>query len=79
MRGSEEISQLRGRIAIAGVRQRDVAKNAGYGETVFSSILNGVRRAPPDFEQKVSKALERLERAEKAAQEARERVLAEGA
>ena len=73
------LKKLRGRIAMAGVKQRDLAKLAGYSETMFSLYLNGLRPAPPDFENRVNAALDKLVRAEKAAQKAREKVLAEGA
>ena len=73
------IKKLRGRIAMAGVKRRDLAKLAGYSETMFSLFLNGVRTAPPDFGKKVNAALDRLERAEKAGRKAYEKALAEGA
>ena len=74
---AEARKKIKGRIAEAGVRRRDVARAVGYSESMFSLILQGDRTMPPDFEARVHAALERLEAAEKAAQEARERVLAE--
>ena len=74
----EFTSMVRVRISRLGLRQEQVATAAGYDPTLFSRVLNGRRPAPPDFEQRVTGALDRLEAAEKAAQEARERVLAGG-
>ena len=73
---AELTRKIRGRIAEAGVRRRDVAHAIGYSESMFSLILQGDRTMPPDFEARVHTALERLEAAEKAAQVARARVLA---
>ena len=47
-------------------------------ETLLNAILRGRREAPEGFEARVHAALDRLEAAERAAEEARERVLAEG-
>ena len=74
-----DFSRLRGRIAEAGLKRQDLAALLGYSETMFSLYLNGRRPAPPDFDAQVYAAIDRLERAEKAGQEARDRVLAEGA
>ena len=70
-------NKIKGRIAEAGVRRRDVAHAVGYSESMFSLILQGDRTMPLDFDSRVRAAIDRLETAEKAAQEARERVLAE--
>ncbi len=67
--------KLRARIAELGVRQGDVAVQLGIHPTLLSSILNGRRQPPADFEANVTAALDRLEAAENAAAEARERVL----
>ena len=75
---AEARKKIKGRIAEAGVRRRDVAHAVGYSESMFSLILQGDRTMPPDFESRVRTATDRLEAAEKAAQEARERVLAKG-
>ena len=69
--------RIRGRIAEAGIRRRDVAKQLGYSESMFSLLLNGDRPMPADFESRVHAALDLLERAERAAAKERERVLAE--
>ena len=74
---AEARKKIKGRIAEAGIRRRDVAKAVGYSEAMFSLILQGDRTMPPDFEVRVRAALDRLERAERAAEEARARVLAE--
>ena len=66
------------RIVRLGIRQEQVAEAAGYESTLFSRYLNGRRRPPPDFFEKVNAALDLLEAAEKAAQEAKEKVLNEG-
>ena len=66
---------VRQRIAVNRLSQEGVARAAGYEPSAFSRILRGLRPEPPDFEARVTAALERLERAEKAAQEARQRVL----
>ena len=74
---AEARKKIKGRIAEAGVRRRDVAHAIGYSESMFSLILQGDRTLPLDFDSRVRAAIDRLETAEKAAQEARERVLAE--
>ena len=74
---TEARKKIKGRIAEAGVRRRDVAHAIGYSESMFSLILQGDRTLPLDFDSRVRAAIDRLETAEKAAQEARERVLAE--
>ena len=74
---AEVARRIKGRIAEAGVRRRDVAHAIGYSESMFSLILQGDRTMPLDFDFRVRAAIDRLETAEKAAQEARERVLAE--
>ena len=74
---AEARNKIKGRIAEAGVRRRDVAHAIGYSESMFSLILQGDRTMPLDFDSRVRAAIDRLETAEKAAQEARERVLAE--
>lgn len=71
------IKRLRGHIAETGVRRKDIAACLGYSESMFSLFLNGRRTPPPDFEARVTAALDRLKRAEQAAEEARARVLAE--
>ena len=67
--------EIRARSAQLGFSQERVALEIGIDPTLFSRILNGLRRQPEGFEVRVMEALDRLERAEKAAQEARERVL----
>ena len=67
------------RIYELGLTQDEVAHAVGYEPSLLNRYLNGRRNPPPDFETKVKTALDKLEKAEKAAQEARERVLAEGA
>ena len=74
---AEARKKIKGRIAEAGVRRRDVAHAIGYSESMFSLILQGDRTMPEGFDSRVRAAIDRLEAAEKAAQEARERVLAE--
>ena len=74
---AEARNKIKGRIAEAGVRRRDVAHAIGYSESMFSLILQGDRTMPLDFDSRVRAAIDRLETAEKAAQEARERVLTE--
>ena len=74
---AEARNKIKGRIAEAGVRRRDVAHAIGYSESMFSLILQGDRTMPLDFDSRVRAAIDRLETAEKAAQEARKRVLAE--
>ena len=69
------MSGLRNRLALSGFTQERVALASGYEPSLFSRILRGLRPEPPDFEARVTAALDRLERAEKAAQEARQRVL----
>ena len=73
-----ETKRLRGRIAEAGIRRQDIAAQMVYSETMFSLFINGRRPALEGFEERVLAVLDKLERAERAAQEARERVLAEG-
>ena len=72
-------NQLRGRLAEVGITQQDLADSLGINTTLLNHILKGRRKPPVDFAQRVKAALDKLEKAEKAAQEARERVLAEGA
>ena len=74
---AEARKKIKGRIAEAGVRRRDVAHAIGYSESMFSLILQGDRTLPLDFDSRVRAAIDRLEAAERAAQEARERMLAE--
>ena len=74
---AEARKKIKGRIADAGVRRRDVAHAIGYSESMFSLILQGDRTLPLDFDSRVRAAIDRLEAAERAAQEARERMLAE--
>ena len=66
---------VRNRVTLSSTSQERIAREAGYEPSVFSRILRGLRPEPPDFEPRVTAALDRLERAEKAAQEARQRVL----
>ena len=73
------LAKIKLRIFELGIRQEQVADEAGYDPTLFSRYLRGRRRPPADFFEKVNAALDRLEAAEKAASEARERVLNEGA
>ena len=47
---AEARKKIRGRIAEAGIRRRDVAHAVGYSESMFSLILQGDRTMPPDFE-----------------------------
>ena len=75
---AEARKKIKGRIAEAGIRRRDVAHAIGYSESMFSLILQGDRTMPLDFDSRVRAAIDRLETAEKAAQEARARVLAKG-
>ena len=73
-------ARIRGRLAELGLTQQELAKALGINPTAINHILNGRREPPPDFEQRVTVALDRLEQAERAAAEARARVLAgEGA
>ena len=69
------MSGLRDRLALSGLTQERVAREAGYDPTLFSRMLRGLRPEPPDFEARVGQALDRLEAAEQAAAEARQRVL----
>ena len=64
-------SEITARIALNRLTQERVARAAGYDPTLFSRILRGLRSEPPDFEQRVTVALDRLEPAERAAAEAR--------
>ena len=50
----------------------------GISETVVTAILNERRPIPEGFEERVHATLDRLEAAEAAAEEARQKVLAEG-
>ena len=75
---AEARKKIKGRIAEAGVRRRDVAHAIGYSESMFSLILQGDRTMPLDFDSRVRAAIDRLEAAEQAGTEARERALAEG-
>ena len=69
---------IRTRIFQLGLTQERVARAVGYDPTLFSRILNGLRRVPDGFEARVHRTLDRLEAAERAAEEARARVLAGG-
>ena len=73
-----EIANFRARIASLNIRRGDVAAVVGIGQSLFSQYLNGRREPPPDFEPRVTAALDKLEAAEQAAAEARQRVLAGG-
>ena len=70
--------KLLGRMAEIGVLQVDLAMHLDMHPTLLNAILRGRRSAPSGFEARAHAALDLLERAEQAAQEARERVLAEG-
>ena len=70
-----ELASIRARIAELGVRHAAVAHELGIHPTLLSTILNGHRTPPADFERRVTAALDRLERAERAAEQARQRVL----
>lgn len=72
------ITRIRGRIAEVGCRQADIAQAIGINETLLNTYLRGRRPMPEGFEARVHATLDRLEAAETAAEEARERVLAEG-
>ena len=76
---SAPLIRIKTRIIQLGIRQEQVADEAGYESTLFSRYLNGRRPPPTDFFEKVNAALDRLEAAKKAANEAWERVLAGGA
>ena len=67
---------IRTRIFQLGISQERVARAAGYDPSLFSRILNGLRRTPEEFEERIHATLDRLEAAERAADEARQRVLA---
>ncbi len=73
------LAKIKLRIFELGIRQEQVAEEAGYDPTLFSRYLRGRRPPPADFFEKVNAALDRLEAAKKAANEAWERVLAGGA
>ncbi len=75
---SAPLIRIKTRIIQLGIRQEQVADEAGYESTLFSRYLNGRRPPPADFREKVNAALDKLEAAEKAGREARERVLNEG-
>ena len=76
---AKRLANIKLRIFELGIRQEQVAEEAGYDPTLFSRFLRGRRPPPPDFFEKVNAALDRLEAAKKAANEAWERVLAGGA
>ena len=67
--------KLKAEIVRRGIRQHDVARQIGVDPSAFNLYINGHREPPPDFEERVTTALDRLERAEQAAAEARQRVL----
>ncbi len=46
---AEARNKIKGRIAEAGIRRRDVAHAIDYSESMFSLILQGDRTMPPDF------------------------------
>ena len=68
-------ARIQGRIAEAGVRKADLARELGIDASAFSAVLNGRRMPPADFERRVTAALDRLEQAERAADKARQKVL----
>lgn len=70
-------SDIQQRIAKLGMTQERLAQQLDYDPTLFSRLIRGLRAAPHGFEERVSRALDRLEAAERAAEEARARVLAE--
>ena len=73
------MAHIRRRVATSTVTQEAIAAEAGYDQTAFSRILRGLRKPPPDFEDRVYEAIDALECAEMAAEEARRRVLAQHA
>ena len=72
------INELRYRIFQSPVSQEQVARAVGMDPSPFSRVLRGRQNPPEGFIERVNAALDRLERAEAAAEEARQRVLAEG-
>ena len=72
-------ASIRARIAAAGLTRDAVARRAGIHPSQLSRYLNGTVEPPPSFGPRVLAALDVLERAERAADDARQRVLGEGA
>ena len=72
------MAELKGRLGYTGISQAALAQELGVSQGSLSQWLRGVAQPPDDFRARADAALDRLEAAERAAQEARERVLAEG-
>ena len=70
---------IRERLARLGMSQERLARGIGVHPSQITRYFRGDRIPPPDFEPRVLAVLDRLERAEQAADEARRRVLEEGA
>jgi predicted transcriptional regulator len=49
--------QLKAELARRGLREWRLAKMLGYAPTALSDWLRGVRRAPPDLEERIEQAL----------------------
>ncbi len=73
-----EMQRVRDRVALSGLTREAVARAAGIHPSQFSRYLNGIIEPPPDFENRVNAALDKLGRAKKAARKAYEKALAEG-
>ncbi len=70
------VPRLRARLATLRVRHVDIAHQLGIHPSLLSAFLNERRELSPDFEKRITAAVDLLEEAEKAAQEARQRILA---
>ena len=62
-------------MARVGLNQERLAREIGIHPSQITRYFRGDRVPPPDFEARVTAALDRLEAAEQAADEARAKVL----
>ena len=74
---AKRLANIKLRIFELGIRQEQVAEEAGYDPTLFSRFLRGRRPPPADFFEKVNAVLDREEAVRKALQETKEKVLKE--
>lgn len=78
-----EAAELRARLAGVGVRQTEIVKRTGYGQSAVSEFLAGKRRMPQGFAEQVQTLIEERAREmadeERATADAKARALLEAA
>lgn len=54
-------AKIRAISVLTGVKVKEISRAAGYTEDVFSKIINGAIRTPPDFPNRLRGAFRKLE------------------